>query len=143
MSFLTIIRRLKIIYPKLYVVETKQLSVYNSPYKKLKFCFCYCIYQVKLNPSLVDAWLCLGSCIWKKGDLSAAKNCFMSALRKVNIFLEVVPSILFYISEFSSIFLLGRVQIRKYCASSPCLKEVWLKVRMYLYIIRSLSNIFA
>ncbi|RCV09365.1 hypothetical protein SETIT_2G021800v2 [Setaria italica] len=37
---------------------------------------------VKLNPSLVDAWLCLGSCIWKKGDLSAAKNCFMSALRK-------------------------------------------------------------
>jgi len=37
---------------------------------------------VKLNPSLVDAWLCLGNCIWKKGDLSAAKNCFSLALSK-------------------------------------------------------------
>ncbi|KAI5677270.1 hypothetical protein M9H77_08220 [Catharanthus roseus] len=37
---------------------------------------------VKLNPSLGDAWLSLGSCIWKKGDLSAAKNCFMLALSK-------------------------------------------------------------
>ncbi|KAL3501820.1 hypothetical protein ACH5RR_036269 [Cinchona calisaya] len=37
---------------------------------------------VKLNPSLGDAWLCLGNCIWKKGDLSAAKNCFMLALSK-------------------------------------------------------------
>ncbi|KAL9453345.1 hypothetical protein AB3S75_009030 [Citrus x aurantiifolia] len=37
---------------------------------------------VKLNPSLADAWLCLGSCIWKKGDLPAAKNCFNRALSK-------------------------------------------------------------
>lgn len=37
---------------------------------------------VKLNPSLGDAWLSLGNCIWKKGDLSAAKNCFMLALTK-------------------------------------------------------------
>ncbi|KAJ8570215.1 hypothetical protein K7X08_006792 [Anisodus acutangulus] len=37
---------------------------------------------VKLNPSLVDAWLCLGNCIWKKGDLNAAKNCFTFALSK-------------------------------------------------------------
>ncbi|EXB65604.1 Tetratricopeptide repeat protein 5 [Morus notabilis] len=37
---------------------------------------------VKLNPSLADAWLCLGNCIWKKGDLSAAKNCFTLALSK-------------------------------------------------------------
>ncbi|RLN34869.1 hypothetical protein C2845_PM03G19040 [Panicum miliaceum] len=37
---------------------------------------------VKLNPSLVDAWLCLGNCIWKKGDLPAAKNCFSLALSK-------------------------------------------------------------
>ncbi|KAL6608004.1 hypothetical protein ACP70R_041067 [Stipagrostis hirtigluma subsp. patula] len=35
-----------------------------------------------LNPSLVDAWLCLGNCIWKKGDLAAAKNCFSLALSK-------------------------------------------------------------
>ncbi|XP_060214690.1 uncharacterized protein LOC132641650 isoform X1 [Lycium barbarum] len=38
---------------------------------------------VKLNPSFVDAWLCLGNCIWKKGDLNAAKNCFTFALSKV------------------------------------------------------------
>ncbi|KAF5450978.1 hypothetical protein F2P56_031286 [Juglans regia] len=37
---------------------------------------------VKLNPSLADAWLCLGNCIWKKEDLSAAKNCFTLALSK-------------------------------------------------------------
>ncbi|KAJ0037537.1 hypothetical protein Pint_22203 [Pistacia integerrima] len=37
---------------------------------------------VKLNPSLTDAWLCLGVNIWKKGDLPAAKNCFNLALSK-------------------------------------------------------------
>uniref|UniRef100_A0A0E0MWZ6 Tetratricopeptide repeat protein 5 OB fold domain-containing protein n=2 Tax=Oryza TaxID=4527 RepID=A0A0E0MWZ6_ORYRU len=37
---------------------------------------------VKLNPSLVDAWLCLGNCIWKKGDLDSAMNCFSLALSK-------------------------------------------------------------
>ncbi|KAK7390919.1 hypothetical protein VNO78_19114 [Psophocarpus tetragonolobus] len=38
--------------------------------------------SVKLNPSLADAWLCLGNCIWKKGDLTAAKNCLSLALDK-------------------------------------------------------------
>ncbi|KAF7827709.1 tetratricopeptide repeat protein 5-like [Senna tora] len=38
--------------------------------------------SVKLNPSLADAWLCLGNCIWKKGDLPAAKNCLSLALSK-------------------------------------------------------------
>lgn len=37
---------------------------------------------VKLNPSLADAWLCLGNCIWKKGDLPSSKNCFSLALSK-------------------------------------------------------------
>ncbi|KAI5401296.1 uncharacterized protein LOC127097959 isoform X1 [Lathyrus oleraceus] len=37
---------------------------------------------VKLNPSFSDAWLCLGNCIWKKGDLSSAKNCLNLALNK-------------------------------------------------------------
>ncbi|KAI3729375.1 hypothetical protein L6452_18031 [Arctium lappa] len=37
---------------------------------------------VKLNPSLADAWLCLGNCIWKKGDLPATRNCFTLALSK-------------------------------------------------------------
>ena len=41
------------------------------------------MFQVKLNPALADAWLCLGNCIWKKGDLSSAKNCFTLALSKV------------------------------------------------------------
>ncbi|KAI3467020.1 hypothetical protein Pfo_023683 [Paulownia fortunei] len=37
---------------------------------------------VKLNPSLADAWLSLGNCIWKKGDLASAKNCFTLGLSK-------------------------------------------------------------
>ncbi|CAA2981830.1 tetratricopeptide repeat 5-like [Olea europaea subsp. europaea] len=37
---------------------------------------------VKLNPSLIDAWLSLGNCIWKKGDLASAKNCYTLALSK-------------------------------------------------------------
>ncbi|XP_051122249.1 uncharacterized protein LOC127245423 [Andrographis paniculata] len=37
---------------------------------------------VKLNPSLTDAWLSLGNCIWKKGDLASAKNCFTLGLTK-------------------------------------------------------------
>eukprot|EP00250_Pteridium_aquilinum_P003414 c13723_g1_i1 orf=132-1394(+) len=37
---------------------------------------------VKLDPSLPDAWSCLGNCFWKKDDLMAAKNCFNLALRK-------------------------------------------------------------
>nr|KAJ0201414.1 hypothetical protein LSAT_V11C600307540 [Lactuca sativa] len=36
----------------------------------------------KLTPSLGDAWLCLGNCIWKKGDLPATRNCFTLALCK-------------------------------------------------------------
>lgn len=38
---------------------------------------------VKLNPKLVDAWNCLGECLWKKGDVEAAKNCFTGALEHV------------------------------------------------------------
>ncbi|GMH15189.1 hypothetical protein Nepgr_017030 [Nepenthes gracilis] len=37
---------------------------------------------VKLNPSLADAWLSLGNCFWKKGDLPSAKNCFTFALSR-------------------------------------------------------------
>ena len=38
---------------------------------------------VKLDPLLVDAWNCLGECLWKKGDVEAAKNCFTGALEHV------------------------------------------------------------
>lgn len=48
------------------------------------------VWQVKLNPSLADAWLSLGNCIWKKGDLSSAKNCFSLALSKVFIYNSVI-----------------------------------------------------
>ncbi|KAL3654459.1 hypothetical protein CASFOL_004140 [Castilleja foliolosa] len=37
---------------------------------------------VKLNPSLAGAWLSLGNCIWKKGDLASAKNCLTLGLSK-------------------------------------------------------------
>ena len=40
---------------------------------------------VLLNPYLADAWLHLGNCIWKKGDLTAAKKCLSLALDKVSI----------------------------------------------------------
>ncbi|KAL6539031.1 hypothetical protein OROMI_025357 [Orobanche minor] len=40
------------------------------------------IKAVKLNPSLVDAWLSLGTCIWKKGDLASAKDCLTLGLSK-------------------------------------------------------------
>ncbi|KVH96235.1 hypothetical protein Ccrd_001686 [Cynara cardunculus var. scolymus] len=45
---------------------------------------------VKLNPSLADAWLCLGNCIWKKGDLPATRNCFNLALSKEEIVAESI-----------------------------------------------------
>ena len=38
---------------------------------------------VKLDPLLVDAWNALGECLWKKGDIEAAKNCFTGALEHV------------------------------------------------------------
>jgi hypothetical protein len=45
--------------------------------------------QVKLDPSMVDAWCCLGNCFWKKGDLVQAKNCFNIALSKVSILFPI------------------------------------------------------
>ena len=35
---------------------------------------------VKLNPKLSEAWLHLGECYVKKGDVEAAKNCFLNVL---------------------------------------------------------------
>ncbi|XP_077444337.1 tetratricopeptide repeat protein 5 isoform X1 [Stigmatopora argus] len=37
---------------------------------------------VKLEPGLVEAWNTLGEQYWKKGDLTAAKNCFTGALQQ-------------------------------------------------------------
>ncbi|KAJ8559278.1 hypothetical protein K7X08_003336 [Anisodus acutangulus] len=33
---------------------------------------------IKLNPNMADAWIYLGTCIWKRGDLDKAKSCFKS-----------------------------------------------------------------
>lgn len=35
---------------------------------------------VKLEPNLVDAWIELGECYWKRGDVNTAKTCFEGAL---------------------------------------------------------------
>ena len=35
---------------------------------------------VKLQPNLVDAWIELGECYWKRGDVETAKICFEGAL---------------------------------------------------------------
>ncbi|ETV86675.1 hypothetical protein, variant 1 [Aphanomyces astaci] len=34
----------------------------------------------KLDPCNLDIWVCLGNCLWKKGDLQAAKTCFENCL---------------------------------------------------------------
>lgn len=111
--------------------------------------------QVKLNPSIADAWLCLGGCIWKKGDLPAAKNCFNLALSKV-IYVPDCKCVL-YVSNYCCIhstcfcslvsvilnffFCLIRVQIRRYCVSYQCLKEGWLMVR-YFFFLLSIQIVF-
>ena len=37
---------------------------------------------VKLDPTNVDAWNCLGECFWKKQDFHTAKSCFDGALKQ-------------------------------------------------------------
>ncbi|XP_013794044.1 tetratricopeptide repeat protein 5-like [Limulus polyphemus] len=37
---------------------------------------------VKFNPKLVEAWNELGECLWKKGDVQGARNCFERALKQ-------------------------------------------------------------
>ena len=39
---------------------------------------------VKLEPNLVDAWIELGECYWKRGDVNTAKTCFEGALSHVS-----------------------------------------------------------
>lgn len=46
---------------------------------------CDTIFQVKLDPSLAEAWLCLSNCIWKKGDFFSARDILLVALDKVEI----------------------------------------------------------
>lgn len=41
---------------------------------------------VKLDPKLVEAWNELGESYWKKGEIPAAKNCFVGALGHVGFF---------------------------------------------------------
>ena len=40
---------------------------------------------VKLEPNLVDAWIELGECYWKRGDVNTAKTCFEGALSHVSL----------------------------------------------------------
>ncbi|RYQ93674.1 hypothetical protein Ahy_B09g099924 isoform D [Arachis hypogaea] len=92
---------------------------------------------VKLNPSLADAWLCLGNCIWKKGDLSAAKNCLSLALNK---FLSELEDIMF--SEMMiDAGCLSRVLTKIFFVNYQCLKEKCLKVRrIKLNLLRKAFN---
>ena len=38
---------------------------------------------VKLEPNLVNAWIELGECYWKRGEVETAKTCFEGALSHV------------------------------------------------------------
>ncbi len=40
--------------------------------------------SVKLDPDMVKAWIELGECYWKRGDIDTAKTCFEGALYHVN-----------------------------------------------------------
>ncbi|XP_070035797.1 uncharacterized protein [Nicotiana tomentosiformis] len=37
---------------------------------------------LQLNRYMVDAWICLGTCVWKRGDLDKAKSCFKLGLEQ-------------------------------------------------------------
>ena len=39
---------------------------------------------IKLEPHLVEAWVLLGECYWKHGEIEEAKNCFLGALNHVS-----------------------------------------------------------
>ena len=39
---------------------------------------------VKLEPNLVSAWIELGECYWKRGEVETAKTCFEGALSHVS-----------------------------------------------------------
>ena len=39
---------------------------------------------VKLEPNLVNAWIELGECYWKRGEVETAKTCFEGALSHVS-----------------------------------------------------------
>ena len=41
---------------------------------------------VKLDPTLVEAWIHLGECYWKKGDVLDAKTCFTTPLLQVEFY---------------------------------------------------------
>lgn len=78
--------------------------------------------QVKLNPSLADAWLCLGNCIWKKGDLTAAKNCLSLALVKVSR----VYFVDFHDWYYCSLFIIFTISCRaRHCIHPNNKSRVW------------------
>ena len=56
---------------------------------------------VKLDPSNIDAWNCLGECMWKNADLKTAKQCFESALEFSEVSPPCTPSIRVCLQESS------------------------------------------
>lgn len=39
--------------------------------------------SIKLQPKRYDAWNSLGQCLWKKGDLVQARNCFLESINQM------------------------------------------------------------
>ena len=46
---------------------------------------------VKHDPSLVDAWNCLGESYWKAGNVQQAHDCFTGSLAHVRALVVVLP----------------------------------------------------
>ncbi|CAM9794736.1 unnamed protein product, partial [Phaeothamnion confervicola] len=64
---------------KFFFVRGRTLDVFSWYSEEAAACLTR---AVKLNPAEVDAWNALGHCFWKKGDLKAARECFLDAIAK-------------------------------------------------------------
>ena len=67
---------------------------------------------VKLEPNLVNAWIELGECYWKRGEVETAKTCFEGALSHVTLSVSTMGDVIL------SCNILYRVKIRLHCEIS-------------------------
>ena len=69
------------------MLRGKALNVMPSYDKTAEDCLSK---AVKLDPKLHEAWIYLGECYWKNGNIESARNCFVGALNHV-ILINVLP----------------------------------------------------
>mmetsp|Transcript_25068 Transcript_25068/g.41296 ORF Transcript_25068/g.41296 Transcript_25068/m.41296 type:complete len:414 (-) Transcript_25068:352-1593(-) len=67
---------------KAFVIALKGKAIYAASGEYSKEAEDYLSKAVKLDPSEVDYWNALGQMLWKKNDLSGARNCLLGGLRQ-------------------------------------------------------------